>query len=100
MENNNQQLTDLRNELNNLVSSCETLYEKYADKRDAVLQLKAARKGSWGAPASAWEAPVADSWGAAPTDAWGAEPAQEAWAAAPAQDSWAAPAVTSPSSGM
>lgn len=36
MENNNTQLTDLKNELSKLVDECETLYDTYDDRRAKV----------------------------------------------------------------
>jgi len=92
LENNKEELKQVRGELKNKINSCETLYETYADKRDAVLQLKS-KKASWNAPSSAWDAaPVADSWNsAAPTDAWSSEPS---WGAEPPDQAWPAPSET------
>lgn len=80
VDNNDQQLKDLKDQLKNMVNNCESLYENYAEKRDAVLQLKAASSGGWGAPTvPEWETPAADAWGTTAADAWSAAPAQDSW---------------------
>ncbi|KAL0274490.1 UNVERIFIED_CONTAM: hypothetical protein PYX00_006896 [Menopon gallinae] len=72
VENNNIQLKDLKTRLSDLVKECENIYTNYAEKRDAILQLKAAKGGSsaWGSTVTSWEA--GDSWGTpAAADSWG-----------------------------
>lgn len=82
VENNSSQLNELKTQLGNLVNECETMYGVYAEKRDEVLQLKAATGGNsgWGAPVSNWGSSAADSWGSpavAVADSWGATSAAE-----------------------
>lgn len=82
MENNNEQLKDLKTQLKNLVNECETLYSTYGEKRDAVFELKAATGGGgWGAPASSWGSSGVDSWGSSAVpvaDSWGTTAAPSA----------------------
>lgn len=72
MENNNIQLKDLKTRLSDLVKECEGIYVNYAEKRDAILLLKAAKGGSsaWGNNVAGWE--TGDSWDTpAVAESWG-----------------------------
>lgn len=80
IENNNSQLTELRTQLMNLVSECETLYGTYEEKKNKVLEMKGSSRnadyttawkdsGSWAAEdtQAPTEWPV-DNWGSSAQD--------------------------------
>ncbi|XP_034243922.1 intersectin-1 isoform X2 [Thrips palmi] len=81
MENNNTQLTDLKNELSKLVDECETLYNTFDDRRSKVLQIKSKMKKV--DPLDANAAWGNSSWDSAPS--WNDDSSTAADAAVPAQ---------------
>ncbi|XP_050307151.1 intersectin-1 isoform X3 [Anthonomus grandis grandis] len=74
IENNNSQLKDLKAQMKTLVSECQSLYTKYEDKKNQVLQMKTVNK----------PLDYGDSWKT--TDAWGSSTnANSDW---PVENNW------------
>lgn len=76
MENNNSQLSDLKTQLNTLLSECEGLYSVYAEKKNKVLEMKGI--------STTGQVDYSAGWGKEP-DNFGYGGGSESW---PAEEQW------------